>query len=125
MVLLARIEALELGDGLDQELRPDLRQPLGQPGRVISDSDRDLVAVSEDWTMVQLLVHLHDRDAGELIPGQDGVSHRRRTPPPGQQGGVDVEHAVGRQLQDRAGDDLAVGHDHDQFGRRSAQSLDR
>ena len=73
--------------------------------------------------MVELLVHLHDRDARLAIPGQDRVRDRRRATPAGKQRRVHIEHAATRDLQDGRRDDLAVRNDDHQVGRQQTNAL--
>ena len=51
--------------------------------------------------MVDLLVHQMNRDAGDLDAPIEGVLHRVRPGEGRQEGGMDVQHAVGEDLEER------------------------
>src|SRR6266446_8216313 len=60
---------------------------------------------------VQTRVHLHDRDAGFGVAGEQGSLDGCRSAPARQQGRVNVDAPQGRQNQDLAWHDQAIGHD--------------
>ncbi|MCU0503815.1 MAG: hypothetical protein MUC51_19015, partial [Anaerolineae bacterium] len=66
-----------------------------------------------------------DRDAGLAVAGQDRCGHGARAAPARQQRRMEVERADRRQLQDRVGDELAVGGHEDQIGSQRAHRLAR
>jgi hypothetical protein len=72
--------------------------------------DRGL-ADREDRPGVEPPLHLHDRHSGRLVAGEDGALDRSRAAPARQQGGVDIEAAMARRLEDRQRQDQAVGGD--------------
>ena len=63
-------------------------------------------------TGVQAFLHLHDRDAGIAVAGEDRRLDRRRPPPARQQAPVDVEAPASRRTQHGFGQDQAVGGHH-------------
>src|SRR6266404_3164175 len=60
---------------------------------------------------VQTRVHLHDRDAGFGVAGEQGSLDGCRSAPARQQRRVNVDAPQGRQNQDLAWHDQAIGHD--------------
>ena len=58
---------------------------------------------------VQAFVHRHDGDAGLAVAGQDRVLDRGRSPPAGQQRGVDIQAAESRRGQNRRRQQQPVG----------------
>ena len=51
---------------------------------------------------IEARIHLHDRDAGFAVSGEERALDRRRAAPARQQRGVDVERAVRRGVEQRA-----------------------
>jgi hypothetical protein len=66
----------------------------------------------KDRSGVQAGVHLHDSDAGLAIAREYRALDRCSAAPPRQKGGVDIERAVRRDLEERPRKDEAIGcHD--------------
>ncbi len=122
VILVRGLHLVEARDGLHQQLRAGLGEPLGQDGCVLAGANQDR-ARREHRSVVELLIHLHDRDAGLAVPRQDRVRHRRRAAPARQQRGMHVQHTAARDLEDRGRDDLAVRDDHHQVRCHRAEAL--
>ena len=103
--------------------------PLCQPGQCVHDGFAAHVGKSvvqaaagvvgvyrsahfqQHGTGVQAFIHLHDGNTGFGIAGGNGPLDRSGTAPARQQGGVDVQATVGRDLQHGFGQDQAIGGD--------------
>ena len=86
-----------------------------------SGADRALDA-GVDGAGVESLLQRHQADAGDLVAGQDGPLHRRRAPPSGQQGEVEVDH--GQRVEHVGLDQPAVGDHHAQLGADAEHVVD-
>ncbi|MNY21101.1 hypothetical protein D3C86_1546230 [compost metagenome] len=108
-------------EGVDEGLGPDLGEALREDiGRLVG-ADRG-ACLQEHGAGIQALLHLHGGDPGLGVAVQDGPLDRGGAAIAGQERGVDVDAAEGRQVQDRLRQDLAVGDDHDEVG---GQGLER
>ncbi|CAN4049048.1 Lipoprotein, partial [Dysosmobacter welbionis] len=99
-----------LAEGLCPQVRQAHRQGLG----VLVRADGSLL-LQDHVPCVQLLRHIHDGDAGSLLPVQDGPVDGGRPPILGQQRRVDVDRAVSGHLQNVLRQDAAVGRHHRQL----------
>ena len=64
---------------------------------------------------VEALIHLHDGDTRLCIPIEDCPLHRGAATVLGQQGDMQVDAAVFRDVQHAGGQDAAIGHHHDEL----------
>ena len=113
MVLLPGLDVIQPGDGLHQQVGAQSGQAHRQSRRILVRADLGL-ALGKDRTVVQLVVHAHDRDAGDAVSGQDCLLDGRSATVTRQQGGVHVNGATSRQLKNLARNDLAIGNDDQQ-----------
>ena len=65
---------------------------------------------------VEPVIHLHDGHAGHRVAGQDRPLDRRSAAPARQQRSMNVHAAHLRRVEDRLGQDQAVGRDHRDIG---------
>ncbi len=89
----------ESGQLVPQAVRPQTRQPGRQLPGSFSWFDRSR-ARGEDGTGIETLVELQQRHPRRGVPRLDGSHHRRRSPPAGKQGEVNVDEAKPGDLQD-------------------------
>ena len=73
--------------------------------------------MQHDGAGVQAFVEQHHAHPGGRVPFEDRPLHRRRATPSRQQGEVEVEAAEVGNVQDRGGQELSVGDDHEGIGR--------
>ena len=72
--------------------------------------------LQEDRTGIEPFVHLHDRDPGLSVAGQQRPLDRRRAAPARQQRGVHIETAEPRRCQDRPRQNQTIRGDHRGIG---------
>ena len=77
--------------------------------------------LQQNIARVQVLIDLHDGDAGLPLAIGNRPLNGRRPPVLGQQRSVDIDAAVGRQVEQTRGQQLAVGRNHQQVGLPVAQ----
>ena len=72
---------------------------------------------------VQPRIHLHDGHTGLGVAGFNGAVNGRSPAPTRQQGGVDIQAAMPRRIQNPLRQDQAIGrhHHHIGIGRRDVQ----
>jgi len=81
--------------------------------------------LGEDRAGIQPGIHAHDGDASLGVTGADGGLDRRGAAPARQQRGVDVDAAVGGQIQHVLAQDLPEGGNNDQVGLPACQMIKR
>jgi hypothetical protein len=90
--------------------RPHLREPFGERTRGVPGIDRGFDPI-DHRPGVEARIHLHDRDPGRRVTGQQGMLDRRGAAPARKQRSVDVESPVSRPSQDRRRQDEPIcGH---------------
>ena len=104
----------QLFHSFGQRLGPQLRQPRRQRLGVLLGVNIGFQHM-QNVPGIQLLGHIHDGDAGLPLPVEDGPVDGGRSPVFGQQGGVDVDGAIGRGIQNILRQDAAIGRHHDQL----------
>jgi hypothetical protein len=87
---------------------PDLHAPLGvdRPG-------------------IEAFIHLHDRNSGLRVAGQQSALNGSRATPTRQQRGVNIDRATGRQIENLRGQHQTVGGDDEHVRPRLAQPRQR
>ena len=85
---------------------------------MLTDLGRDR---ADDIARVERRDHIHDGNAGNALAVQDRPVDGRGAAILRQKRGVNVDAAVLRQVQDLLRQDLSVGRDHDQLGRKLPQ----
>ena len=88
-------------NGLGQQNGPDLDEALLECGRVFAGSDRDLDR-AQHVAGVHPLVQTHGRHAGQGLAPRQSPLDGGRAPQPGQEGEVDVDRAVGGDIEHRS-----------------------
>src|SRR5690554_387051 len=102
----------QLRQGFNNGTAAHVRQAVVQAAAGVVGVDRG-AGFQQHIAGIQAFVHLHDGDAGFRIAGGNGPLDRGGTAPARQQGGVDVQAAVGRDVQNGFRQDQAVsGYDH-------------
>ena len=107
-----------------REPRTALPHRLGELGGELATdfSSISTRARPADGSGVEPLLHAHDRNAGRRIPCENGPLDRSRSPPARQERGVDVDAAVGRDLENLARENQPVGGYNDDIGGGLANS---
>ena len=115
MILLLGLHDIQLRDRVDEQVGAERGEPLRELRRRLLHPDRRLLG-GEDRAVVELLVHLHDRDAGALVAGQDRMHDGRRAAPAGEQRRMHVDDAASRERKHLCREDLTVGGDDEEIG---------
>ena len=103
---------VDLGQSLHDGLAPQNGQPVMQGSRGVGRQD-GLRAHQQHVARVQAGIHLHDGDAGLRVTRLDGPVNGGRAAPARQQGGVNVQAALGWQVEHPLRQDQPIsGHNH-------------
>ena len=89
----------------------------------VSSSPISVWLLGVDRAGVQARLHRHQADPRLGVPFEDGPLDRRRPPPPGQQGEVEVDQ--GEAVEHGGRDDATEGHHHAQFGADLGDPIER
>ena len=128
-------ERLVLGKALErpgEQHRDDFLKELGadggrfglEPGCILGS--RELPRASRNRrARIEAGVHLHDGHAGLEIAGQDRRGDRRGPTMARQQGRMDVDDAMGREIDDRLRDQLSEVGEHAQIRSKVSDRIDR
>lgn len=107
-----------------QHLRAQRRQTIVQGGARLAWADVDRL-LDVHPSRIQPFIHLHKRDAGRRVTGQDSMLDGRRATPPRQKRSVDIEAAPARQIEHMWAKNLAERSHDDKVGLPGAQWLGR
>jgi hypothetical protein len=92
--------------------------------RVVVFVDRQAMQ-REHRTSVQSRIHLHDRNAGFAISGQQRTLDWRRAAPPRQQRSMNIDCAVRRNLECARRQDQSVRRNHQDARQRGSKAIER
>lgn len=112
---LGHFPALHGAECLEQRVCTERRQAIVQGPRIILRGDRRLV-LEQNGSGVQGLGDLHNRHARDRLSPNQRPGNWRRPAVFGEEGRMDIETPLWRNVEDRAREDLPEGHDREHFG---------
>ena len=101
-------------DGLTEDAGPHSRHTVKQLAAGLLGVNGHLLT-DQHIAGVEALIHLHDGDTRLSVPIEDCPLHRGAATVLGQQGDMQVDAAVFRDVQHAGGQDAAIGHHHDEL----------
>jgi hypothetical protein len=110
----------QAGEGLDEQAGAKQREARGELAAVLLRLDRR-PGGGQNRSRVEPRIHAHERHTGPGRSGEERVRDRTRSPPRGQERGVQVDAAETGQSEEIRREDLAERGDDDQIGRQLAK----